>query len=133
MSNIGVFILKKELNKKEIENALSDFFFDQGFYKISEINLTGIDSNEDSDVSYTRIPLRGDFCMQLEVFLRVLLDEEKLAYYISKRYNTDVVIDDGSHNPYSWCLIKPDGSKGIVFQSTKEMEEDVFVIEHNVT
>jgi hypothetical protein len=115
-------IIKDCIEQNDLLLGLSIFFGGKNL-SVGHLDLS---INQSEDVLLEASPLRGDFCIDLCVYSKVVYDIEDLSMFICDFFDTLVLISDNDVNPYSWILITKEGKKGIVSQVPEET--DLFLL-----
>lgn len=118
-------IIKDCISNESILRCLEEYFKNQN------ILVAPFDTSKDQHdyILFECMLIKGDFCLQLWLYTKIMYDPKKLAIHICNFEKTKVLLSDESVNPFSWILITSKGEEQVVSQKIDDNDEDLFLIE----
>jgi hypothetical protein len=99
------FIIKEEISEIEIKNSIKDFFKNDNVFRLEE----DFDTRLDYIGYYYDTAHEPAFSVYLNIdgnYTSYTLTD--VASYFADRFNTIIIIDDGSNIPLTWLMVLPD-------------------------
>lgn len=116
------FIVKDCIEDEDVLSCLT-LFFKECKVSISAFEIQG---NKQDDILFDRQLMKGDFCIQLFLYTKIVLEIEEVAKFICETLKTEVLISDNDPNPFSWILIT-EKDRRVVYQKIDD-DDELFLI-----
>jgi hypothetical protein len=113
-------LIKDPVNKEDLLTTLQSYLG-----QAVSVAWFNIADHSSADVLLECAPMRGDFCINVNLYTNLEIPIFELAMFYCRKLNTQILISDEDDNPFTWILINESGIEGIVNQVPAENNEFV--------